>query len=290
MTINLIDKNNLIWFWQTEETLFNVWDLNIQTDKEKILTYYKNSFHIKEKKKIWDKMMVFLHFSREEINYNKININWFLNWLSIYQEYDEKNNIFNSYIYEFPKQEIDDLNDIIFTLIEENNFLILEWNIVKINWIFNNQDNIFWNIENALKNNDLWFLISFLFWLTFAYWKFDLKNDSLLWAKIHIPLVWNLINKQENFDKIINFFAQNWVFLKSDILDKKIGYTYQISINDWEVLQNFSTFLTPIIWENKNIKYQKIEEFKENISNYIEKIWNFDNIYIQSWILKYLEK
>ncbi len=290
MSIDFIDKNNLLWIGNSaEEYFFDVWNINIKTNKNQLLTYYKNSFHEKSTKEIGDKMTIFFNFDRKEIILSNLNKDAFFYSTNIYQRYDEDKNQFKSYIYDFPKQEIEDMNEIIFTLSGQENYLKLEWSLVEVETL-GDENKIFERVKSAIEMKDFEFIFSFLFGLVLSYGKFDIKEDALLAAKIHIPLVWNLINKKEKFDEIINFLTQNGIFAKTDILNKKFGYVYQISITDWEILQNFVYFLKPITWDLTNVKYQKMQYFRENIKNYVEKNQNIDNIYNHTHVLKYLEK
>ncbi len=148
-----------------------------------------------------------------------------------------------------------------------------------------------WNFSSLDKQ------LSFLYWLTLLYGKFESKNGELLSIKIQIPLFWQYLKYQENLDTIIGQLQIHGLFLKKDILETNNGIIYQISSNDWEVLEIFAK------WHEAIEKFEKIskkvftEEMKDSLIAFLLSDHNIPEEgrqeildQIQSGIIKFLTK
>lgn len=107
--------------------------------------------------------------------------------------------------------------------------------------------------------------LSLLYGLTLLYGKFEAKGKELLSIKIQIPLFWQYLSYQENFDKILVELQKHGVFCKKDLVETNNGIVYQISCNDWELLEVFAK------WHEAIEKFEKIskkaftEEMKDKL-------------------------
>lgn len=139
--------------------------------------------------------------------------------------------------------------------------------------------------------------LSFLYWMTLLYGKFESKKGELFSIKIQIPLFWQYLKYQENFDSILLELQKKSIFLKKDLVETNNGIIYQISSNDWELLDVFAK------WYETIEKFQKIskkiftEEMKDKLVAFLlsdvgipedGKQEVLDKI--QSWFIKFLMK
>lgn len=107
--------------------------------------------------------------------------------------------------------------------------------------------------------------LSLLYGLTLLYGKFEAKWKELLSIKIQIPLFWQYLSYQEHFDTILGELQKHGIFCKKDLVETKNGIIYQISCNDWELLEVFAK------WHETIEKFEKIskkaftEEMKDKL-------------------------
>ncbi|MDR0607701.1 MAG: hypothetical protein LBG52_05135 [Candidatus Peribacteria bacterium] len=89
-------------------------------------------------------------------------------------------------------------------------------------------------------------LLNHFFGLTLLYGKFETKNGQLNSIKIQIPLLSTYAKLQEVFQKQITHLQAYGIFLQS-FLNTQSGKTIlQITSNDWELLQIFAKWYSPI--------------------------------------------
>lgn len=117
------------------------------------------------------------------------------------------------------------------------------------------------------QNEDM---LSYLFGLTLIYGKFDAKKGELTSIKIQIPLFGQYLAQQEMLDNIINKLQQSSIFLKVDKLSNKNGITYQISSNDYELLEIFAKWYEPVEKFEKISKREFTDEMKNKLIEFIE--------------------
>lgn len=139
--------------------------------------------------------------------------------------------------------------------------------------------------------------ISLLYGLTLLYGKFESKAGELMSIKIQLPLFWQYLHYQEYLDEIIIQLQQQGLFLKKDLVETNNGIIYQISSNDWELLEVFAK------WHEAIEKFEKIskkaftEEMRDKLVAFLlsdtqipEKGKQEVLDQIQSWIVKFLMK
>lgn len=139
--------------------------------------------------------------------------------------------------------------------------------------------------------------LSFLYGLTLLYGKLESKKSELLSIKIQIPLFGQFLSYQEHLDSILANIQKQGLFLKKDILETNNGIIYQVSSNDWELLDVFAK------WHEGIEKFEKISKkvFTEDMkSKLVAFILSDAQIpeegrqevldKIQSWVVKFLIK
>ena len=106
-------------------------------------------------------------------------------------------------------------------------------------------------------------IISFLYGLLLLYGKFEVKGKELLSIKIQIPLFGQYLAYQDKFDLLLGQLAHQGFFLKKDVLETSNGVVYQISSNDWELLEIVAK------WHEAIEKFEKItrKEFADEMKN-----------------------
>ena len=112
--------------------------------------------------------------------------------------------------------------------------------------------------------------LSYVFGLTLLYGKFDTKKGELASIKIQIPLFWQYLSHQEMFDKIIKDMQKEGIFLKVDKLTNNNGITYQISSNDYELLEIFAKWYEPVEKFEKISKRDFTDEMKIKLREFLE--------------------
>lgn len=113
-------------------------------------------------------------------------------------------------------------------------------------------------------------ILSYLFGLTLLYGKFDAKKGELASIKIQIPLFGQYLAQQEMLDKMIKELQDSGVFLKVDKLSNKNGITYQISSNDYELLEIFAKWYEPIEKFEKISKREFSNEMKSKLIEFVQ--------------------
>jgi hypothetical protein len=121
--------------------------------------------------------------------------------------------------------------------------------------------------NNTIQPQDIF---SYLFGLVLIHGKFDAKKGELASIKIQIPLFGQYLSQQEMLDKIITELQQEGIFLKSDKLTNNNGITYQISSNDYELLEIFAKWYEPVEKFEKISKRNFTDEMKNKLITFLE--------------------
>lgn len=139
--------------------------------------------------------------------------------------------------------------------------------------------------------------LSFLYGLTLLYGKFEAKWKELLSIKIQLPLFWQYLKYQEQLDNIIVQLQQEGIFLKKDLLETNNGIIYQISSNDWELLEIFAKWYETVEKFEKINKKSFTEEMKDTLLAFLVSNSQIPEEgrqevldKIQSWVIKFLMK
>ncbi|HCB52116.1 TPA: hypothetical protein DEP21_06205 [Patescibacteria group bacterium] len=106
-------------------------------------------------------------------------------------------------------------------------------------------------------------ILSFLYGLTLLYGKLESKKGELLSVKIQIPLFGQYLSYQDKFDILLGQLHHQGFFIKKDVLETSNGVVYQMSSNDWELLEIFAK------WHESIEKFEKItrKEFTEQMKD-----------------------
>ena len=106
-------------------------------------------------------------------------------------------------------------------------------------------------IEEGEKRESVENTLAYLFGLLLIYGKWEAKDKELSSIKSQIPLAGQHLAHAETLDMIIKKLQDTGLFLKADKLANKNGMVYQISSNDYELLE---------IWAKR---YEAVEKFEK---------------------------
>jgi hypothetical protein len=111
--------------------------------------------------------------------------------------------------------------------------------------------------------------LSFLFGLVLVYGKFEIKNNNLNSIKVHLPLFGQFIKYEQELNRIKESLAKEGIFISTSTQPSTDGIVYQISSNDYELLNNFAEYYKAIENIEKIPKYDLAQETKTQLIEFI---------------------
>lgn len=120
--------------------------------------------------------------------------------------------------------------------------------------------------ENPENEKDI---LGYFFGLMLIYGKWEAKSKELNSIKIQIPLSGQHLAHEEDLDLRIKMLAHNGIFVKTDKLLNKNGMVYQISSNDYELLEIFAQWYEAVEKFEKISKRVFTEEMKIKLIEFI---------------------
>lgn len=124
-------------------------------------------------------------------------------------------------------------------------------------------------VEEGDKRESLENTLVYFFGLLLIYGKWEEKNKELSSIKIQIPLSGQHLAHAETLDIMINKLQENGLFLKTDKLANKNGIVYQISSNDYELLEIWSKWYEAVEKFEKISKREFTQEMKTKLIEFI---------------------
>jgi len=259
-----IDKNNLLTIFnegipQTKEYTYNVSGYTFSDFDKWIIVLHKKGWKIISLKNLGDNMnVVYYKNSNNEKHQFKKEI--FEDALKLFKWFDEETGEKYYFIPNIWEKDIQEKNQIIKVFSDYEIKKTAKWAMVELQHAKENIANEVQNTENML---------SYLFGLLLIYGKFDAKKWELSSIKIQIPLFGQYMTHQETLDRIIKDLQQEWIFLKADKLSNKNGIVYQISSNDYELLETFATWYKAVENFEKITKREFTDEMKTKLIEFI---------------------
>jgi len=187
-----------------------------------------------------------------------INQNSFLAAIAFFQGYDEETGKQYNFIPKFPPNQIDQTNTKLQKL-----------------WINTSLQNTNKGVcLFDIPQHKITDLQSYFFAFTIFYGKFNIHNNDLKSAKIHLPLFGQYLNKKKELDKRIIELQKQWIFLKTSTQESKDGLVYQITITDYQILQSFANFLKPIEKIERISKHNYMQEAKQKLLEHEPQLKN----------------
>ena len=253
-----IDKNNLLTIFnenipQTKEYTYNVGGYLFSDFDKGMIVLHKKDIKIVNLKNLWDGMSVvyYKEASTKPIIRNNDAIGQVFWLFSSFNETSGKTYFF-----------VPNVNDK--EIVEKNQ--ILE----KLNIEYRLQKTETGVITDGIPFTETDQRISLLFGLILLYGKFDAKKGELNSVKIHLPLFGQYMKYAETLDAMINKMRWHWYFVKADKLMNNNGMTYQISTNDYELLEIFAKWYEPVEKFEKISKVIFTQEMKSKLLEFLE--------------------
>jgi len=113
-------------------------------------------------------------------------------------------------------------------------------------------------------------ILRYLFWLMIIYGKWERKEKEVNAIKIQIQLSGQHLAHEEKLDIMTKKLQEVGIFLKTDKLANKNGIVYQISSNDYELLEIFAHWYEAVEKFEKITKREFTEEMKTKLIEFIE--------------------
>lgn len=254
-----INKNNILTIFnenipQTKEYTYNVSGYTFSDFDTGIIVLHKKERKTINLKNLSDNMNVCYIAQRKQIML-PLDTEGFMSGLYLFDGFDETTGKKYHFIPKFSEEEKESFNKKCTTL----------------------------KIPAAIEKSEKWFLIkgstihpehagkyaSFLFALLFLFGKWESKKRDLTSIKIQIPLFGQYMKREDMLDEVINSLQKEWIFLKTDKLQNNNGITYQISCNDYELLEMYAKWYEPVEKFEKITKGEFTQEMKTKLLEYI---------------------
>ena len=220
-----------------------------------MIVLHKKEFKIINLKNLGDNMsVVYIQNTKQDV----LNVSSSNNAATIFQGFDEvtwKKYFFCPWIKE---GELASLN-------QKLQAIGKSWSLQKTDKGICIQGNVEPDTDSSLPN-----VIQTLFDLVLLYGKIENKKEDLLALKIQLPLFGQYLNYQEKLDTMIQSLQEKGYFFKSDKLMNDNGMIYQISCNDYEILELFAKWYEPIAKFQEISKSSFVKEMKEKLLTFLE--------------------
>ena len=137
-----------------------------------------------------------------------------------------------------------------------------KWVLIK-----NNETENKINIEDLNTEWKIWFL----FGLTLLYWKFENKWEKLSAIKIQLPLFGQFLSIWDEIKNIQKCLQNEWIFIQISENIQWDKHTYEITSNDYELLQIFAKLYLPVENFSQITKREQAQEAIETLKNFLWK-------------------
>jgi len=265
-------RHNFQWYnFDEENCIFYVW--------------HKKEIKLIESKNLWSTMNVF--FMKDwtlKVNEltDKVKI-WISTACQIFSAFDEENGWFYNFLPYFPTKSIEEKNQI---------FSKLWLNISLSNsskWVLIKNEK--WNERINIEDLDLEWIIGFLFELALLYWKFENKWDKLSAIKIQLPLFGQFLAIWDEIKNLQKKLQDNWIFIQISENIQWDKHTYEITSNDYELLEIFAKLYLPVENFSQITKREQAQEAIEALKNFLNNEWENEMITkIDNSCVKLLQK
>ena len=264
--------HNFQWFsFDQKNCIFYVW--------------HKKEIKLIESKNLWSTMNVFC-IKDWFLNIQNLNEN-LKNWIStscqIFSAFDEENWWFYNFLPYFPTKLVEEKN----TLFQKLWFNIELSNSSKWVLIKNNESHSKFMVEDLNIQWQIWFL----FGLTLIYWKFENKWEKLSAIKIQLPLFGQFLSIWDKIKDIQKNLQNEWIFIQTSENTQWDKCTYEITSNDYELLEIFSKLYLPVENFSQITKREQAQEAIEALKIFLSNEWENELITkINNSCVKLLQK
>jgi len=265
-------RHNFQWYsFEEENCMFYVW--------------HKKEIKLIESKNLWSTMNVFFlkDWSLKENELTNNIKSWILCAYQIFSAFDEDNGWFYNFLPYFPTKAVEEKNNLFQKLwlnIELSNSP--KWVLIK-----NNE----WDDKVNIEDLDIEWQIWLLFWLTLLYWKFENKWEKLSAIKIQLPLFGQFLSIWDEIRNIQKNLQNEWIFIQISENIQWDKHTYEITSNDYELLEIFAKLYLPVENFSQITKREQAQEAIEALKNFLGKEWENEIITkIDNSCVKLLQK
>jgi hypothetical protein len=261
-------RHNFQWYnFEEENCIFYVW--------------HKKEIKLIESKNLWSTMNVFfLKDGSLKLDGCTDNIKkWIFVACNIFSAFDEDNGWFYSFLPYFPTKVVDEKNELFQKL----------WLDIQLSnnskWVLIKSDKA--NIDDLDVEWKIWFL----FGLTILYWKFENKWGKLSAIKIQLPLFGQFLSIWDEIRNIQKTLQDNWIFIQISENIQGDKHTYEITSNDYELLEIFAKLYLPVENFSQITKREQAQEAIEALKTFLGDEWNNELIQkIDNSCVKLLQK
>lgn len=247
-------SHNFQWYkFDEENCIFYVW--------------HKKEIKLIESKNLWSTMNVF--FLKDWIlNVNELtnNIkNWILTACQIFNAFDEENGWTYNFVPYFPTKSVEEKNKLFQKL----------WLNIQISnspkWVLfrNNEAHNKIMVEDLDTEWQIWFL----FGLTLLYWKFENKWEKLSAIKIQLPLFGQFLSIWDDIRNIQKNLQNEWIFIQISENIQWDKHTYEITSNDYELLEIFAKLYLPVENFSQITKREQTQEALKALESFLSNEW-----------------
>ena len=257
------DKNNILTIFnenipQTKEYIYNVGGYTFSDFDKGIIVLHKKDRKIISLKNLGDNMsVVYIKNTEFRIQNPKLDGNKINESMKLFQWFDEdtgKKYNFIPWLGESQQQE-------------KNTILKKLWTKYSIQKTARGM--IVSGIEEESKRESIENTLAYVFGLFLIYGKWEEKNKEVSSIKIQIPLSGQYLAHEENLDNIIKKLQKEWIFLKADKVPNKNGIVYQISSNDYELLEICAQWYEAVEKFEKITKREFTKDMKTKLIEFI---------------------
>jgi len=197
---------------------------------------------------------------------NEINKNiksWILTACQIFNAFDEENGWFYNFLPYFPTKFVETKNELFKKLwlnIELSNSS--KWVLIKNNEEYS---------KIFIKDLDIEWKIWFLFGLILLYGKFENKWEKLSAIKIQLPLFGQFLSIWDEIKNIQKKLQEEWIFIQISENIQWDKHTYEITSNDYELLQIFANLYLHVENFSQITKREQAQEAIEALKKFLSK-------------------
>ncbi|MFA7298877.1 MAG: hypothetical protein WC010_04505 [Candidatus Absconditabacterales bacterium] len=258
------DNNNLLTIFnenipQTKEYTYHVSGYTFSDFDKGMIILHKKEWKIISLKNLGDNMNVVYmkntEFSVQNPNFNGIKIN---DATRLFQGFDENTGKKYYFIPGLGETQQQEKNNIFkklgttYSIEKTNKGMVIEGS------------------EELNKTESIENTLGYIFGLLLIYGKWEAKSKDLNSIKIQIPLAGQHLAHEETLDTMVKKLQQEGIFLKTDKLSNKNGIVYQISSNDYELLEIYAQWYEAVEKFEKITKREFTQEMKATLIEFIK--------------------